>query len=119
MSFQALSTGYTGLYSSQIGIDTASNNVSNVNTPGYTRQRVELRPRLSRQLLAGRVGTGVDAFDITRSRDAFLDARVRGAQGSLGALETNADLLERAEKICGTHSRTSHSPRPTRGPGWP
>ncbi|HEC08508.1 MAG TPA: flagellar hook-associated protein FlgK [Acidimicrobiales bacterium] len=101
MSFQALSTGYTGLYSSQIGIDTASNNVSNVNTPGYTRQRVELRPRLSRQLLAGRVGTGVDAFDITRSRDAFLDARVRGAQGSLGALETNADLLERAEKILG------------------
>ena len=34
--------GYSGLSAAQSGLSTASNNIANVNTPGYTRQQLRL-----------------------------------------------------------------------------
>jgi len=101
MSIQSVRTGYSGLAAAQLGMDTAANNVANANTIGYTRQRVGQSPSPARELIIGQVGTGVRVDDITRARDAFLDARLRGAVSSEASLETRAGLLGRAENILG------------------
>ncbi len=99
MSIQSLRTGYTGLRAGQIGLDTASNNIANANTDGYTRQRVEQGQLLSRDIIVGRVGQGTSVEDISRARDAFLDDRVRAALSNSAAFDTNAELLTRAESL--------------------
>ena len=99
MSIQSLRTGYTGLRASQIGLDTASNNVANANTEGYTRRRVDQGQLLSGDSIVGRVGQGTSVDDISRARDAFLDDRVRAALSQSAAFDTNAELLTRAESL--------------------
>ena len=101
MSIRALNTGLTGLTASRVGIDTASNNIANANTKGYTRQRIDLSPELPTSLTFGEIGNGVKLLDISRTRDAFLDERVRDAVASLNALDTRTDLLSRTEATLG------------------
>ncbi len=101
MSMQGLNTGYTGVIAAQTGIDVAGNNVANVGTDGYTRQRAEFRTRNPRLTQQGFIGTGVDTYNVTRARDAFLDARVRTGQTTLGAMVSNSGLMKRAEAVLG------------------
>jgi flagellar hook-associated protein 1 FlgK len=101
MSFVSLHTALSGIRAGRAGLDTAAHNVANANTPGYTRQRVEVAtsyPYLSPQ---GPVGTGVTVTDIARVRDSFLDARLRGDLARSGELDVRADLLARAETVLG------------------
>ena len=98
-NFLALHTGLSGVRAAQAGIETASNNISNVNTPGYTRQRVDLSARPTLQLSAGRLGTGVNIDQISRMREGFLDTRVRTTGESFAAADTKAQLLQRIEDI--------------------
>ncbi len=99
--FVSLYTALSGLRAAQTAMDVASHNVANVATPGYTRQRVGLASRLPYETPAGLVGTGVEVTDITRARDAFLDARVRAGAAGLGRLGARLGLLERAEAVLG------------------
>lgn len=101
MSIRALNTGYSGLTTARVGIETASNNIANANTEGYTRQRVSFEANLPTSLTYGQIGNGVHVVDITRTRDAFLDERVRGATSALEALQTRTDLLTRSESALG------------------
>jgi flagellar hook-associated protein 1 FlgK len=80
-------------------MDTASHNIANVSTLGYTRQRVDLVSRQPRTSPHGYIGTGVDVQDITRLRDAFLDAKLRAGTAMLGSLQTRTDLLTQAEAL--------------------
>ncbi len=93
-----LYTALSGLRAAQAGIDTATHNVANVSTPGYTRQRVDLT---SRAPAAGTPGTGVDVAGVTRARNEMLDARVRAGAANLGMAATRAALLEAVEQATG------------------
>jgi len=99
VSFVTLHTGLSGLRASQTAVDTTSNNIANVNTPGYTRQRVELSPRIPYDSPAGQVGTGVEVDRIVRLRDSFLDARVRSTTAAFAASDTRDELLVEARDI--------------------
>src|SRR4029078_11979727 len=84
-----LDTAVKALRAHQVAVDTASHNIANANTPGFSRQRVLLRPlgvdgscHFPRDALLGRVGFGVDAHDVNRVRDMFLDFQARQAMGS-------------------------------------
>jgi len=98
-NFVSLHTSLTALRASQTGLDTASHNVANAHTPGYTRQRLELRANAPHQTTIGLLGAGVDVAQITRSRDDFLDRRVRGAAADAAHQGTRAELLGRTEAI--------------------
>ncbi len=95
--FVSLNTALTALRAARVRIDTAAGNVANAATPGYTRRRVELVPAPSYLSAEGWMGGGVDVAAIARTRDLFLDARVRGGQDLLGQLSVRAELLQRAE----------------------
>ena len=69
-----LSMGVGALFASQANIQTTGNNISNVNTPGYSRQAVVLQERYSINYYPGQVGQGVQATEIIRYFDAFIES---------------------------------------------
>ncbi len=101
VDFSALHVALSGLRAAQLGMDTTSHNVSNASTEGYTRQRVDLATRRPRTLPFGQLGTGVTITDITRSRDMFLDARVRSTMAGASEADVRAGFLRRAEAALG------------------
>ena len=101
MSFVGLYTGLSGIRASQTGIDTASHNIANANTDGYTRQRVELGTRPSYTSPVGEIGTGVDVQGINRLRDQFLDDRLRSAVAEGEEAQVRAEFLESLESLTG------------------
>lgn len=90
-SFFGLEMGKRALNAFRMGIEVAGHNVSNVNTPGYSRQRVNLsttdpytEPGLMRPNIPGQIGTGVKVDEIVRIRDEFLDFQYRSELSTLG-----------------------------------
>ena len=66
-----LSMGVGALFASQANIQTTGNNISNVNTPGYSRQAVVLQEKYAVNYYPGQVGQGVQATEIIRYFDSF------------------------------------------------
>jgi len=76
----ALNVGKTALATHQAAIQVSSNNIANVNTPGYTRQVARLAPNPDQQIRPDLfIGTGVNLESITRAIDESLNSRMRGA----------------------------------------
>jgi flagellar hook-associated protein 1 FlgK len=78
------------LFANEALINTTGHNISNANTPGYSRQQVQLTeyapiftPDGTRAVTAGQMGTGVDMTDITRVRNVFLDQQYRNNNSTL------------------------------------
>ncbi len=83
-----MNTAVSGLMASQRGLATVGHNIANVNTPEYSRQRLELSTPTPQQPVPGlRVGTGVQVDGIHRVYDTFLSAQVRSHQGTHSQLE--------------------------------
>jgi flagellar hook-associated protein 1 FlgK len=101
-SFSGLSTALTGLYAARRGLDTAGQNIANANTDGYSRQRLELvsvgAPAVPAvwSTYAG-AGSGVDVAAVQRMGDAFLTARARAEQDTLGRLAQQQQTLAGVE----------------------
>jgi flagellar hook-associated protein 1 FlgK len=81
-SFGSINTALTSLYAQRRAIDVAGQNIANVNTEGYTRQRVDMQSQvgsISSAMYARSdgVGTGVGVTDVSRLRDEFLENRGR------------------------------------------
>jgi flagellar hook-associated protein FlgK len=83
-SFSGLEMGKRALSAFRRGIDVAGHNMSNVDTPGYSRQRVNLATTDPYWTVPGQIGTGVKVSDIVRIRDQFLDFQYRSQLSSLG-----------------------------------
>ena len=72
-TFFGLNTAYTGLLASNAALNTTANNISNVNTEGYSRQQVvqQASNALRTFTTYGCAGAGVDTIAIQRIRDDF------------------------------------------------
>ncbi|MFP4312220.1 MAG: flagellar hook-associated protein FlgK [Nitriliruptoraceae bacterium] len=99
MGFVGLYTGLSGIRAAQAGLDVSSHNIANANTPGYTRQRVELRASQPYRSAAGWIGTGTTVDDISRLRDQFLDDRYRSAIGEASQQGVRAEFLTSMEDL--------------------
>ena len=99
--FVSLYTAFSGLSAAQAGIDTASHNVANASTVGYTRQQVDLASRTPYHQRFGVLGQGVDVAAISRARIAGLDLQVRTSASAQGRLDVLADLLAGTEAVMG------------------
>lgn len=101
----SLTMARRALQAQQAAIQTAGHNVANANTPGYTRQRVDLAPTIPFPLVPiGFLGTGVDVKDITRIRDLLLDSQFRDAHQALGRQEAEEATLSQIEGLVGEPS---------------
>ncbi len=89
----------TALTTSQQALTVTGHNVSNVNTPGYSRQEAVIteRPPLNGQ--PGMVGTGVQATSIRRYVDQFVNKQLTSSNQTLGKLSLSRDELFRLQNI--------------------
>lgn len=102
--FQGLSTALSALYAFQQELETTGNNIANVNTEGYSRQRVNLVPEGGQTVSSfwatpPKIGTGVTVESITRTRDEFLDARSLQEHATEGDLTQTEAALTNVEQI--------------------
>jgi len=99
-TFIGLSIAGRGLNASQVALAATTNNISNVNTAGYSRQVVSqtaVGPAAvySRSL----VGSGVEVTAVDRVRSFRLDQKYWQENSAYAAWETKSDYLEEMEKI--------------------
>ena len=101
-----LDTAVKALRAHQLAVDVAAHNIANAQTPGFSRQRVLLRPigldgsdHFSRDNLLGRPGFGVDAKDVNRVRDLFMDFQTRQALSTQGQHTAFSSPLRGAEIV--------------------
>jgi flagellar hook-associated protein 1 FlgK len=101
-SFSALNTASTGLWAAQRGLDVTGQNIANVNTDGYSRQRVSQQAIGGTAVpaiysVASQVGSGVDSDQIIRIRDAFLEGRAQVESARTSRLTVGSDALTQIE----------------------
>lgn len=99
MSMGILDTALSGLAAFQRSLETTSNNISNVNTEGYSRQRVELSTRPEQYTGAGYVGTGVNIANITRSYDQFISGQMRSSTSAFNDVDTYHTMASQIDNM--------------------
>lgn len=82
-----MSTGASALLAFQRAMGAVSQNVANVNTPGYSRQRIDLEARPGTQTAGGYVGSGVAVQQLQRLADGLVFARQVDSSGEIGRLQ--------------------------------
>ncbi len=94
-----LQTGKTALFAFQSAMATTSHNIANVNTEGYSRQRVDFQSNLGSGLNAG---GGVNIQQIERMGDQFANARVSGATSAHAEQEVHFQMASRLDNLVAT-----------------
>ena len=97
--FRGLEIGKRALLAHQMSLTTIGHNIANVNTPGYTRQRLTVQPADPLQSMFGPVGMGIDVKSIEHVRDLFLNGRWRAENQSLGQWEARSKALSQVEGL--------------------
>lgn len=87
------------LMAQQTAMNTVSHNISNVNTPGYHRQRTVFETRGAKPGLPGQHGSGVNVQAIERSYNTFLTRQERIDAGEVGRWAAQKDMLSRVEEV--------------------
>jgi len=102
-TFAGLNTMVRGIYAHQIALDTVGNNITNLNTDGYTRQRTNLVETPSGYIVGNNgymaIGTGSVTDSIVRLRDELIDAQVRKNTSPLGYDNIQQETLGKIENI--------------------
>ncbi len=84
------STSVSGLLAFQRALDVTSNNISNVATPGYSKENANFTERPGQAYSSGYIGSGTDIQSVTRSYDELLAGQVRSSQSSFSNFDTYA-----------------------------
>jgi len=104
-TFLGLETARKGLTVSQKGLDVTGQNITNANTEGYTRQRIDVVSVSSnidaryRTTQAGMSGQGVLVSDVSQIRDQQLDGRYRSELAEQSYYEQTLTILDDLEGV--------------------
>jgi flagellar hook-associated protein 1 FlgK len=104
-TLQGLQTALSGLMANQEAIDTTGHNITNADTPGYSRQTAVMQTNIPLPIDAmsqltgagGQMGTGVTVTTFERIRNTYLDAQYRTQSATLGAASSEANELQQAQ----------------------
>ncbi|RME35348.1 MAG: flagellar hook-associated protein FlgK, partial [Gammaproteobacteria bacterium] len=94
-----LTVGVSALTSYQRVLSTISHNIANVNTPGYSRQVVDLSSRNPQFFGNGYLGKGVEVQNIRRLTDDFLTSQLQASISNLGEAENLHALASQVDNI--------------------
>ncbi|MDA8362254.1 MAG: flagellar hook-associated protein FlgK [Gammaproteobacteria bacterium] len=87
-----LGPAVSGLLAFQTEMATIGNNIANVNTPGYSRERVQLTPSPPQYTGAGYIGTGVQVSSVQRIYDQYLAGQLNSATSANSQLQNYSQL---------------------------
>ena len=99
-TFFGLNIAASGLRAANAALNTTANNISNVDTTGYSRQEVTQEANNALRVFAkyGCAGAGVDTIAIERIRDNFYDIKYRDNEAKLGEFDTKAYYMKMIEE---------------------
>ena len=111
---QALHVGKNALIVNQSALSVVSNNIANMNTEGYSKQRVNLESLVTttpatNTYMQAQAGFGVDIASISRYRDVFLDSYYRDVNSSKNYYDTIATKGLIVENISNEFNNTGLS----------
>jgi len=95
----ALNAGKTSLSTNQKSIEIVGNNIANVNTPGYSRQRAELQQIPAVNFGDFFVGQGVTVSNVRRDYDLFVTRQLQEKATSYGEANGSATPLGEVERV--------------------
>ena len=97
--FFGLNIGYTGLQAANAALNVTGNNISNVDTKGYTRQQAvqQAADALRTNTSYGMAGSGVDTVSIDQIRDNYYDLKFWQNNASLGIYEIKQQYYRQIE----------------------
>ena len=105
-TFSGIELGKRSIMANTDAITTAGHNISNANTEGYSRQRVQIKefdplykPDLTRAERPGQIGQGVDVMSIERIRDTLLDKRIVAQANQESYWDTRSKYYMMLEQI--------------------
>lgn len=96
-----LSAGLTGLNAAQMGLQTASHNISNASTPSYSRQQVMQIPSVAYGTGAGFIGQGVEVASVRRIYNEFLSSQGLQAQTQSNQLDSYYTQIKLVDNMLG------------------
>ncbi|MBT2987891.1 MAG: flagellar hook-associated protein FlgK [Candidatus Thiodiazotropha sp. (ex Ctena orbiculata)] len=94
-----LSIGVSGLVANRHALDTTGHNISNVNTEGYSRQRIDFNTRSPFLSPAGYLGTGVESSEIQRQYDSFVAGQMRSSLTISSELRAYYEGAQRLDEL--------------------
>jgi flagellar hook-associated protein 1 len=102
-TFGSLNAATTALWAQRRALDVTGQNIANVNTEGYSRQRVDLKAIGGSVVPAffstsNGLGGGVNADEVTRIRDAFLEGRGHTEHANSSRLTVENETFELVEQ---------------------
>lgn len=104
-TFDSFSTARLGIYAAQQGLQVTGNNISNINTVGYTRQRLDQVSFKTgvydryRSMMDNHIGSGTLVTDINQIRDPYLDIRYRYSSTDTSFYDTKLAGLQEIASI--------------------
>jgi flagellar hook-associated protein 1 len=94
-----LSTGISGVRTYQRALATVGNNIANVDTQGYSRQRLEIQESSSSSEGSLNIGNGARAVRVQRSYDSFVVENLRSSQSQLTKHQATLEYVTQLENI--------------------
>ena len=105
--FNTLNTASKGMNAQQTALHTTGHNISNANTEGFSRQRVDMKADLSYTLGGvGQLGTGVKMTGVSRMVDDYVSRQIRQETSSMSQFGTKSETLGQLEIIYNEPSDT-------------
>ncbi|MEH6355997.1 MAG: flagellar hook-associated protein FlgK [Marinobacter sp.] len=99
-----LGIGLSGILGHQAALSTTANNITNANTPGYSRQEVQFGAQTPQRTGAGSIGTGVNVENIRRLANEYLTQQIREDSSLEGEQRTLNNELSRLDNLLGGES---------------
>ena len=104
-TFAGFTTAHLAMAASQRALDVTGQNIANINTEGYTRQRLDIASLNTQKgdfynaNSTIKVGYGVEMTGVSQLRDPFLDAQYRSQISKLGTTDAHAAGFEQLATI--------------------
>jgi flagellar hook-associated protein 1 FlgK len=97
-----MSSALSGMQTAQTALTAVSDNIANVNTPGYARKVVD-----QSSVVAGGAGVGVTVDDIRRVTNQYLESASLNSSSAAGSSSIVAKLLDQAQAAFGDPSQAT------------
>ena len=104
-TFGEFTVARLGMIASQMALNVTGQNISNINTPGYTRQQLDQysfitnSSGLYHSSSSASVGSGVMLAGVSQLRDPYLDIRFRKEMSSVGSTDATLNVLDQLQSV--------------------
>jgi flagellar hook-associated protein 1 len=107
--YTTLGSSVSAMAAQSIAIDTAGNNLANVNSESYSEETVDLGSLGEVQTASGPESMGLTALSVTQLRDSVLDSQVRSADSQASYYTTQQSAYQQGQAALGQTVGTSSS----------